>query len=79
LIPWNSCGAYAAGVLGVETVAYFPFAFFNLINPVLSFIYALLGMQIKHVQPESEVSPSPHEADFYGVSGRRADEVPLED
>ena len=79
LIPWNSCGAYAAGVLGVETVAYFPFAFFNLINPVLSFIYALLGMQIKHVQPESGVSPSPHEADFYGVSGRRADEVPLED
>ncbi len=32
LIPWNSCGAYAAGVLGIETIAYFPFAFFNWIN-----------------------------------------------
>jgi NhaC family Na+:H+ antiporter len=77
LIPWNSCGAYAAGVLGVETVAYFPFAFFNLINPVLSFVYAALGFQIKHVQPETHFPKAPHDTKFYGVSGRHGDELPL--
>ncbi len=78
LIPWNSCGAYAAGVLGVETIAYFPFAFFNLINPVISFTYAILGIQIKRVPQESHFPEAPHEAEFYGVSGQHADEVPVE-
>lgn len=78
LIPWNSCGAYASGVLGVETVAYFPFAFFNLINPVLSFVFALLGIGIKRVEPETEFPAAPHDANFYGVSGRHADELPAE-
>ncbi len=76
LIPWNSCGAYAAGVLGVATLAYLPFAFFNLINPVISFIYAALGWQIHRVEPTEEFAPSPHDAQFYGVDGGHADEVP---
>ncbi len=76
LIPWNSCGAYAAGVLGVATFAYAPFAFFNLINPVLSFVYAALGRQIKRVPPHSTAAQSPHDAQFYGVSGQHADEPP---
>ena len=33
LVPWNSCGAYMAGVLGVATVAYLPYCFFNLLEP----------------------------------------------
>ncbi len=83
LIPWNSCGAYAAGVLGVETIAYFPWCFFNLINPVLSFIYAALGFQIKKIPPEAasedskEDATAPKETDFYGVSGQNADELPV--
>jgi NhaC family Na+:H+ antiporter len=76
LIPWNSCGAYAAGVLGVATVAYLPFAFFNLVNPIVSFIYAALGLQIKTIEPSEEFSPSPHDTQFYGVDGAHADEVP---
>ena len=36
LVPWNSCGAYMAGVLGVATVAYLPYCFFNLLSPVIS-------------------------------------------
>lgn len=76
LIPWNSCGAYAAGVLGVATFAYAPFAFFNLINPVLSFVYAALGRQIKRVPLHSTAAQSPHDAQFYGVSGQHADEPP---
>ena len=34
LIPWNTCGAYMAGVLGVATSAYLPYAFFNLLSPL---------------------------------------------
>lgn len=76
LIPWNSCGAYAAGVLGVTTFAYLPFAFFNWINPLLSFVYAALGLQIKYREPEEIFTPSPHKAEFYGVGGMKGDELP---
>jgi NhaC family Na+:H+ antiporter len=76
LIPWNSCGAYASGVLGVSTIAYAPFAFFNLINPVISFLYAGLGLQIKRVEPHAHFPAAPHDAQFYGVDGGHADEVP---
>lgn len=76
LIPWNSCGAYAAGVLGVTTYAYAPFAFFNWVNPVISFIYAGLGKQIKYVDPEEQFTPSPQNAEFYGVAGQHGDELP---
>ncbi len=78
LIPWNSCGAYVAGTLGIETVAYFPFAFFNWINPIVSFIYAALGFQIKRVDPGTAFEETPEEAKFYGIGGQKADEVPLE-
>jgi NhaC family Na+:H+ antiporter len=76
LIPWNSCGAYAAGVLSVATLAYLPFAFFNLINPIISFAYAALGLQIKRVEPDERFAPSPHDAQFYGVDGAHGDDVP---
>ncbi len=76
LVPWNSCGAYASGVLGVTTLAYLPFAFFNWINPVISFIYAALGIAIQKAEPGVGSTPAPAEASFYGVSGQNADEVP---
>jgi len=46
LVPWNTCGAYMAATLGVATFAYLPFALFNLINPVVSVLYAYLGITI---------------------------------
>jgi NhaC family Na+:H+ antiporter len=76
LIPWNSCGAYAAGVLSVSTIAYLPFAFFNIINPVLSFLYAALGLRIDHVEPVEDPPEAPHDTAFYGVGGQHADEGP---
>ena len=48
LVPWNTCGAYMAATLGVATIAYLPYCFFNLINPVLSFIFDAIGFQIKY-------------------------------
>jgi NhaC family Na+:H+ antiporter len=47
LVPWNTCGAYMAATLGVATVAYLPFAFFNLINPLVSVLYAYLGISMR--------------------------------
>lgn len=43
LVPWNTCGAYMASTLGVATLAYLPFVFFNLINPLISMIYGFTG------------------------------------
>ena len=50
LIPWNTCGAYHAGVLGVATFAYMPFAFFNLISPLMTIFFAYAGIKIKKLK-----------------------------
>ena len=47
LIPWNTCGATQAGVLGVSTLAYLPYAFFNIISPIMSIFIAAIGYKIK--------------------------------
>ena len=47
LIPWNSCGAAQSAVLGVATLAYLPFCFFNLISPLMSIAYGYFGIKIK--------------------------------
>lgn len=54
LIPWNTCGAYMHSVLMVNPLDYAAYAFFNLINPVLSIIFAYLGVKILRVEPVSE-------------------------
>ena len=50
LVPWNTCGAYVAGVLGVSTIAYLPFCFFNLLSPLLDIAYGFIGFKT----PEAE-------------------------
>jgi NhaC family Na+:H+ antiporter len=47
LVPWNTCGAFMAQTLGVATMAYAPFAFFNLINPVVAAVYGFTGISIR--------------------------------
>ena len=54
LVPWNTCGAYMSATLGVATFAYLPFAFFNLINPVVSVLYGAFGITITKLEPEKE-------------------------
>ena len=46
LVPWNTCGAFMAGTLGVATFAYLPFCIFNLMSPVVSHVYAAIGFKI---------------------------------
>ena len=56
LVPWNTCGAYMAATLGVATLAYLPFVFFNLINPVVSIIYAFTGFTIVKIDEADEAA-----------------------
>ncbi len=49
LVPWNTCGAYQSGVLQVDTLAYLPYAFFNMISPFMTLIVAALGYKIKYL------------------------------
>ena len=46
LVPWNSCGAYMAAVLGVATVSYLPFAIFNVASPLLTILFGFIGFRI---------------------------------
>ncbi len=55
LVPWNTCGAYMAATLGVATLAYLPFCFFNLINPLVSMLYGFTGFKIERA---SAISPT---------------------
>ena len=47
LIPWNTCGMTQSTVLGVPTLTYLPYCFFNLLSPVMSIIVAAIGWKIK--------------------------------
>jgi NhaC family Na+:H+ antiporter len=49
LIPWNTCGATQSSVLGVATFAYAPYAFFNLISPIMTIIFAAFKIKIKEL------------------------------
>jgi NhaC family Na+:H+ antiporter len=53
LIPWNTCGAYQSGVLGVPTLEYVPFAFFNYLSPFTTLIVAALSIKIKYLVNKS--------------------------
>ena len=46
LVPWNTCGAYMAATLGVATLDYLPYAFFNLANPAVALLMAYAGFRI---------------------------------
>jgi NhaC family Na+:H+ antiporter len=49
LIPWNTCGATQSRVLGVDTFAYAPYAFFNLISPIMTILFAFLNVKIRRI------------------------------
>jgi NhaC family Na+:H+ antiporter len=49
LIPWNTCGMTQAAVLGISTLTYLPYAFFNLVSPFMSILVAAAGYRIKKI------------------------------
>ncbi|MBR7157816.1 MAG: sodium:proton antiporter, partial [Bacteroidales bacterium] len=46
LIPWNTCGVVQSSVLGVPTLTYLPYCFFNYLSPVISILFAVVGYKI---------------------------------
>lgn len=53
LVPWNTCGMTQSTVLGVPTLTYLPYCFFNLISPLMSILIALIGWRIYRAAPEN--------------------------
>lgn len=53
LVPWNTCGATQSRVLGVDTWTYAPYAFFNIISPLMTILFAYLNIKIRRL-PVSE-------------------------
>lgn len=49
LVPWNTCGAYQSGILGVATGEYFAYAFFNITSPLMTMIVAFFGFKINYL------------------------------
>lgn len=47
LVPWNTCGAYHSGVLGVPTLSYAGYAFFNYLSPFMTLLFAALNIKIR--------------------------------
>ncbi|GAA4809556.1 Na+/H+ antiporter NhaC [Litoribaculum gwangyangense] len=47
LVPWNTCGAYQSGVLGVDTLHYAGYAIFNWLSPFTTLLFAAFRIKIK--------------------------------
>ncbi len=59
LIPWNSCGAYIAGVLGVSTISYLPYCFFNILSPILAVVFGFLGFKVVRLPGDPAAPETP--------------------
>lgn len=60
LVPWNTCGMAQSTVLGVATLTYLPFCFFNLISPLMTLFVAAIGYKIECeevLQEEEDTEP----------------------
>ncbi|MFW5656413.1 MAG: Na+/H+ antiporter NhaC [Mariniphaga sp.] len=57
LVPWNTGGATQAKVLGVPTLSYLPFCFFNILSPIVSIIIAYLGYKIRYYKEGEQPHP----------------------
>lgn len=49
LIPWNTCGAYQSGVLGVSVSEYFVYAIFNWLSPITTLVFAAFNIKIRQL------------------------------
>ena len=53
LVPWNTCGAYMSATLGVSTFYYAPYAFFNLLCPIIAVVYAFSLIAVPKIEDDS--------------------------
>ncbi|MFC7048032.1 Na+/H+ antiporter NhaC [Emcibacter nanhaiensis] len=52
LVPWNTCGAFMSATLGIATLAYAPYCFFNILSPIISVIYGYTNFKITPMEEE---------------------------
>lgn len=52
LIPWNTCGVAQSGVLNMATLAYAPYCLFNIISPLMTVFFGIMGWKIKKLPPQ---------------------------
>ena len=52
LVPWNTCGMTQSTVLGVPTIVYLPYCFFNILSPLMTILIAAIGWKIRRVKPK---------------------------
>ncbi len=54
LIPWNTCGAFMHATLAVNPLAYLPYAFLNLMNPLVSLFYGYTGITMQKIEDDPD-------------------------
>lgn len=54
LVPWNTCGATQSRVLGVPTLEYLPYCFFNLISPLMNIFITSIHYKIRRIKPKAQ-------------------------
>ncbi|MBS4192227.1 Na+/H+ antiporter NhaC [Bacillus sp. FJAT-49705] len=55
-IPWNTCGVFIFGTLGVSAFEYAPYAILNFVVPVISIIYAMTGYSIVKLTESEKIA-----------------------
>ncbi|MFZ5942341.1 MAG: Na+/H+ antiporter NhaC [Bacteroidota bacterium] len=68
LVPWNTCGATQSRVLGVSTMEYLPYCFFNIISPMVSIFFASINYKIRRLSEEERNNPGEDAGEEY-ISG----------
>lgn len=66
LVPWTACGMTQSTVLGIPTLVYLPFCFFNIISPLMSCLVAILGFVPKPQPKESQTLVTEDDKDSIG-------------
>ena len=58
LVPWNTCGMTQSTILGIPTLTYLPYCFFNLISPFMTVAMTAIGtgLKKKHTPPTEETT-----------------------
>lgn len=56
LVPWNTCGAFISGVLGISAFAYAPYCFFNILSPIITSLYGMVNFKVTMLEIEAEVA-----------------------
>lgn len=64
LVPWTACGMTQSTVLGIPTLVYLPFCFFNIISPLMSCLVAILGF-VPNPQPRVNKASASEESDIH--------------